>query len=218
MIDYSLKAESLRKNFGRRLIFENLSFHFSTKGIHGVAGANGSGKSTLVKIVAGISSPSAGTLTHSADGSTVIPEKLHDYIGFVSPYLVMYDEFSAEENLKLISNIRGMEYSKSRSEWLLEEFGIYNRRKDQVKAYSSGMKQRLKFVFAFLHSPPLVILDEPTSNLDSAGKDTVYKMVNSESGGKIILIASNEENDLSLCSSIIELENYKAGATEGELR
>lgn len=218
MIDYSLTADLLRKNFGRRLIFENLSFRYSANGIHGIAGANGSGKSTLVKIVAGISSPSAGKVTHKADGTIVIPEKLHDYIGFVSPYLVMYDEFTAEENLKLVSNIRGMQYNKSRSEWLLEQFGIYNRRNDQVKAYSSGMKQRLKFVFAFLHSPPLIILDEPTSNLDAAGKDSVYKMVSAESKEKIILIASNEENDLSLCSSLIELENYKSGAKEGIIR
>jgi heme exporter protein A len=71
------------------------------------------------------------------------------------------------------------------------------------------MKQRLKFVFALLHSPALLILDEPTSNLDSAGKDIVYNMIHSESSSRIILVASNEENDLKLCSSVIELENYK---------
>jgi heme exporter protein A len=79
------------------------------------------------------------------------------------------------------------------------------------------MKQRLKFVFALLHSPALLILDEPTSNLDSSGKDIVYNMAAGESSNRIILIASNEENDLRLCSSVIELENYK-NIREGERR
>ncbi|RPI65905.1 MAG: ABC transporter ATP-binding protein [Ignavibacteriales bacterium] len=218
MTDYSVKAELLRKNFGRRLIFQNLSFHFSENGIYGIAGANGSGKSTLVKMISGITSASSGKIIHSLNGTTIIEEKLHNYIGFVSPYLIMYDEFTAEENLRFVSHIRGIIYNREHSEWLLELFGIYNRRNDAVKTYSSGMKQRLKFVFAFLHSPHLILLDEPTSNLDHSGKDVVYKLIKSESQNKIIIIASNEENDLSLSSSIIDLENYKTGVKEGNIK
>lgn len=218
MTDYSLKAESLRKNFGRRLIFDNLSFNYSANGIYGIAGANGSGKSTLVKIIGGITSASSGKVIHSLNGNEIIPEKLHNHIGFVSPYLVMYDEFTAEENLKFVSDIRGIVFEKQRCDLLLEQFGIFGRRNDPVKAYSSGMKQRLKFVFALLHSPHLLIFDEPTSNLDSSGKDTVYKMAASEASGKIIIIASNEENDLAVCSTIIELENYKSAKKEREIK
>jgi heme exporter protein A len=218
MTDYLIKAESLRKNFGRRLIFEDLDFSYSDKGIFGIAGANGSGKSTLVKIIAGLLSPSSGKIVHSSGGKEIIAEKLHNHLGFVSPYLVMYDEFSAHENLKFISEIRGVKFDEDRSNWLLEQFGIFSRRHDAVKAYSSGMKQRLKFVFALLHSPSLVILDEPTSNLDASGKDTVYRIVQLESADKIILIASNEENDLALCSSVIEMENFKILRKEKEVK
>jgi heme exporter protein A len=209
MTDYSIRAEAVRKNFGRRLIFENLSFGYSGHGVYGISGPNGSGKSTLVKIIAGITGPSSGKISHLEGTKEIIPEKLHNFIGFVSPYLIMYDEFSAVENLKFISEIRGIKYNSRRADELLEDFNIFSRKDDPVKAYSSGMKQRLKFAFALLHSPPLVILDEPTSNLDSAGKDIVYNMINRESADKIILIASNEENDLKLCSSIIELDQYK---------
>jgi heme exporter protein A len=218
MTDYSIQADTLKKTFGRRLIFDNLNFSYTNNGIYGIAGANGSGKSTLVKIIAGIISPSGGKIVHKSNGVEIIPEKLHNYIGFVSPYLVLYDEFSAEENLKLILEIRGLKYNSEKADWLLEQFGIFNRKKDPVKAYSSGMKQRLKFVFALLHSPRLLIFDEPTSNLDSSGKETVYRIVNSESSDKIVLIASNEENDLSMCSSIIELGNYKEQTKERETR
>jgi heme exporter protein A len=215
MTDYSLKADSIRKNFGRRLIFDNLSFGYSVAGIYGISGPNGSGKSTLVKIIAGITAQSSGNLIHKINNKEIIAEKLHNYIGFVSPYLILYDEFNAVENLKFISEIRGIKYNSPGADELLEMFKIYTRRNDPVKAYSSGMKQRLKFVFALLHSPPLLILDEPTSNLDSSGKDIVYNLIAKESESKIILVASNEENDLKSCSSIIDLENYKHLQQEG---
>jgi len=71
------------------------------------------------------------------------------------------------------------------------------------------MKQRLKFIFALLHQPPLIILDEPTSNLDSSGKEIVYNLITQESKTNLVIIASNEDSDLSLCSGVIDLEKYK---------
>jgi heme exporter protein A len=72
------------------------------------------------------------------------------------------------------------------------------------------MKQRLKFIFAVMHSPQLLILDEPTSNLDDEGKASVYQIVEEESKNAVVIIASNERSDLALCSSLIELEHYKS--------
>ena len=71
------------------------------------------------------------------------------------------------------------------------------------------MKQRLKFIFALMHSPKLIILDEPTSNLDDKGKESVYKIIENESKTSIAVIASNEKSDLAICESIIELEKFK---------
>lgn len=71
------------------------------------------------------------------------------------------------------------------------------------------MKQRMKYLFALLHNPYLLLLDEPTSNLDKAGKDKVYEIIRDESKSKCIIIASNESSDLELCGEIIQIENYK---------
>ncbi|MGE5353009.1 MAG: ABC transporter ATP-binding protein [Acidobacteriota bacterium] len=209
MSDYKLTAEAVGKTFGRRLIFKDVNFSFENQGTFGIAGHNGSGKSTLVKIITGILGPSKGTISHLNGDSKIPIEKLHDYIGFVAPYLVLYDEFSAEENLRHFANIRGIEYNKERIDYLFNAFLLYDRRQDEVKAYSSGMKQRLKYIFALMHSPKLLVLDEPTSNLDSAGKDTVYRLIEAESTSAVVLIASNEESDLALCRSVLQLENYK---------
>lgn len=209
MTNYSLEAISLNKAFGRRLIFEDINFNYNVNGIYGISGYNGSGKSTLVKIIAGIIAPSSGKIIHTDNTKEISPEELHNYIGFVSPYLVLYDEFSAWENLWYFSKIRDVAFNTDKINDLLDKFLLLNRKDDYVKTYSSGMKQRLKFIFALMHSPKLLILDEPTSNLDNEGKEKVYNILNKEAESSVIIIASNEDSDLELCSSRLQLENYK---------
>lgn len=209
MNNFSLTLKDVTKIFGRRLIFDKINFSFESGKVYGLAGPNGSGKSTLSKIISGLLEPTRGKVIHELNGEKIIPEKLHDHLGFVSPYLVLYDEFTAEENLFHFSKIRGTEYDSEKAKSLLEEFKIYNRRTDLLKAYSSGMKQRMKFIFALLHSPQLLLLDEPTSNLDNAGKEKVYEIIKREACNNLVIIASNEDSDLALCSDVVNIENFK---------
>src|SRR3989304_296238 len=209
MSEYSLVAESVNKTFGRRLIFSYINFKLNSSTIFGISGPNGSGKSTLVKIIANIISPSSGKLVHSINGTEIKPEKLHNYIGLISPYLVLYDEFTAYENLNYFSEIRGISFDKEKVDNLLNKFLLFNRKDDLVKTYSSGMKQRLKFIFALMHSPQLIILDEPTSNLDDEGKEVVYELVKEEGSRNVVIVASNEKTDLNLCTNKIDLNDYK---------
>ena len=209
MTDFSLQAHSLQKSFGRRLVFCGITFNLNKPGVLGISGPNGSGKSTLIKILAGINSPTKGQVIHSDNGKEIISEKIHNYIGFVSPYLVLYNEFSAWENLNYFALIRNISFDKSKVESLLDQFLLLNRKDDLVKAYSSGMKQRLKFIFALMHSPAFIFLDEPTSNLDDEGKQTVYNLIKSESEKAIVIVASNEKNDLANCNEVLDLNYYK---------
>jgi heme exporter protein A len=209
MTNYSVQIENLVKYFGRRLVFSEMNFSFSSGSIYGVSGPNGSGKSTLVKIISNIISPTRGKVIHKLDDKNITHENLHNHIGFVSPYLFLYDEFSAEENLIHFSNIRGIKFEKERSDILLSKLNLFDRKDDLVRGYSSGMKQRLKFIFALLHHPQLVILDEPTSNLDNDGKEKVYELIKEEAKSNLVIIASNEDSDLQLCKEIINIENYK---------
>ena len=209
MSNYSIQTQNLAKLFGRRLIFKDINFNWTDKGIFGISGPNGSGKSTLVKIVAGLIAPSSGKIIHKNSGGEIIPEKLHNHIGFVSPYLVLYEEFSAWENLKIFAKIRGVDFNENKVTYYLTQFLLENRKDDLVKTYSSGMKQRLKFIFALMHSPEVLIFDEPTSNLDEEGKKVVYKIVNEEGKQRIVIIASNEVKDLELSSEVLLLEKFK---------
>ena len=209
MSNYSIQSQNLSRLFGRRLIFKGINFNWAEKGIFGISGPNGSGKSTLVKIVAGLIAASTGKIIHKNIGGEIIPEELHNHIGFVSPYLVLYEEFSAWENLKIFAKIRGVEFNEDKVANYLTQFLLENRKDDLVKTYSSGMKQRLKFVFALMHSPDVLIFDEPTSNLDEAGKKVIYDIVKNEGQNRIVIIASNESRDLELCNEVLLLENFK---------
>ncbi len=209
MTDYKLQFLKITKTFGRRLIFHNLDDEFISGNIYGISGPNGSGKSTFVKIIAGVISPTGGKIIHTLNGEIIPGEKLHNHIGFISPYLVLYDEFSAWENLKYISEIRGIKFNEDKAKELFDRLSLYNRRNDLLKAYSSGMKQRVKLIFALQHSPRLIILDEPTSNLDDEGKEKFYDIIRGEGKDNLVLIASNEKNDLQLCGKVINLSDYK---------
>ncbi len=209
MSSYTLALNSVTKIFGRRLVFKEIDFKMSSGNVYGISGSNGSGKSTLAKIIAGIISPSSGKVLHSNDGEKLESEQLHDYLGFVSPYLFLYDEFTAEENLTHFSKIRGVGNDKEKVDRLFELFNLSDRKSDLLKGYSSGMKQRMKFIFALQHSPRLLLFDEPTSNLDTAGKEAVYKLIKEEGENNLVIIASNEESDLSLCNEVIDVEKYK---------
>ncbi|GJQ62788.1 MAG: heme ABC exporter ATP-binding protein CcmA [Melioribacteraceae bacterium] len=209
MIDFSSQINGVTQIFGRRLIFKDINYSFAPGCIYGISGKNGSGKSTLSKIILGLISPTRGKVIHKSEGKEIIPEKLHDHIGFVSPYLFLYDEFTAWENILFFQKIRGIEPDIEKSKFLFEQFGIYDRRNDLLKGYSSGMKQRIKFIFALIHSPGLLLFDEPTSNLDTAGKDTVYKIIEESGRERIVIIASNESTDLGLCTKTLDVEQFK---------
>ncbi len=209
MNSYQLEISELQKVYSRRNIFEHVSVQYAVPGIYGVAGSNGSGKSTFVKIIAGLLLPTSGKIRHTLNGRELAEEDTLDHTGFASPYLNFYEEFSASENIRMLTAIRGMQPDADYEKMLFERFKLYDRRNDQVKAFSSGMKQRLRLIFAFFHRPELVILDEPIANLDNAGKEQIYNLVREERESRIVIIASNDDSDLALCDSIINIEEFK---------
>jgi heme exporter protein A len=114
----------------------------------------------------------------------------------VSPYLQMYDEFSAAENLKFAMAIRGMRLDRDYADDLLKRVALYQRRDDPVRTYSSGMKQRVKYAFAMIHRPPVLILDEPMSNLDADGITIVRAIMAEHRNAGILIVATNDLTDI----------------------
>lgn len=200
-----LNAREIRKDFNRRTIFDHISFELTIHDSISITGRNGSGKSTLVKILSGLLSPTAGSVTLSAGSTSIHPERRREYLGFVAPYLQLYDEFSGYENLLLATRIRGRECSVSKMEGLIERVGLRPFRDERLGTYSSGMKQRLKYAFALLHKPTLLILDEPMSNLDEAGVQMVRIMIEDQKRDGIVIIATNDAEEARMCQHNLDL-------------
>jgi len=203
MID-SLSASRLKKVFNRRIIFEEITFSVGPSQTLLITGRNGSGKSTLVKMLCGLLTPTAGTIHFVRRGGRKV-DRLAS-IGLVSPYLEMYDEFSAEENLTMALSIRGLLPDREQVEVLLENVGLHARRRDAVRAYSSGMKQRLKYAFALIHRPSILLLDEPMANLDAQGIAMVRRIMEEHRREGILAVATNDLTDVDQYEEQVNLD------------
>jgi len=206
-MDVHLQARNLRKEFGQRLVFRNLSFSAEVGNVIVVAGRNGAGKSTLLKIVAGLLTPTEGEVRLLVNGRKVSLEREKHMIGFVAPYLQLYDEFTGIENMELGAKLRGKAFDRDRAEELLRYVGLESRFEDPVGTYSSGMKQRLKYAFAILYSPPVLVLDEPSSNLDQEGTEIVRGILLEQRSRGVALIATNEPGEKQLGDILIDLDH-----------
>jgi heme exporter protein A len=204
MSPITITAQGLSKDFNRKVIFKDITFSLSSPASLSITGKNGAGKSTLSKIIAGLISSTRGSLTYAIDGNPIGIEEFKHHIGFVSPYLNLYDEFTGLENLQILSRIRtSTRLQNERMKELLTLVGLWDRRDDVVGTYSSGMKQRLKYAFALLHQPEVLILDEPTSNLDAEGIDIIKNIINEQQKMNILIVATNDKEEAAWCTQQI---------------
>jgi heme exporter protein A len=200
-------AEGVSQVFGRRRIFQDVSFQVTGGQVCVITGSNGSGKSTLLKIIAGLQVPSSGTLRITIDGASLDTVARRPYIGYAAPDLSLYRELSGRENLRFFAEMSGVSLTRQEITERLDAVGLKRRGSDAVAIYSSGMKQRLKLAFALLLAPPILLLDEPTANLDADGWTVVENIVAEQSRqGGIVLIASNEPREVQWAQLQIHLE------------
>jgi heme exporter protein A len=201
-----MTVTDIAKDFNRRPIFRDISFSLSSPSSLAITGKNGAGKSTLSKILAGLISSTRGSIAYTLNDNQIGIEEIKHYIGFVSPYLNLYDEFTALENLQLLSSIRATtQQNEGRMKELLSLVSLWQRRDDLVGTFSSGMKQRLKYAFALLHNPIVLILDEPTSNLDEDGVEFVQRMVKQQKEEGILIVATNNKEESDWCAQKIHV-------------
>jgi ABC-type multidrug transport system ATPase subunit len=200
--DYIIKADSLFKRYNRQLIFKDISFELKIGESLSVLGPNGSGKSTLLQIIAKIIRPTSGEIFYLKNNKELLQEDIFKILGFISPDLNVYEELTGMENINfIIKDKKNIEKAMN----LLELFNLIRHKEKEVKRYSSGMKQRLKLLLLLVNDSPILLLDEPGSNLDNSGKDIIYNYLDSIRDEKIIVIATNEEIEEKLCKRSISI-------------
>ena len=206
MSGITITFERLSKRFGNRPVIANLSGALRPGQVLVVAGPNGSGKSTLLNILAGLLRPSRGEVIYrDADGA--LPRaRWFEHIGMTAPDMAVYEELSARENLRFFARVRGLSKPEAALTTLLEATGLPQREQNRpVGTYSSGMKQRVKLAQAVLHAPAVLLLDEPSSNLDAAGHAVVAGLVQDFRSRAAVAVATNDPREMAWADARIEL-------------
>ena len=195
---YKLQAHKLTKRFGGLKVFSKLEFELTTGQSMAVVGPNGSGKSTLLMVLLSLYTPTKGEVVYLNDDAKMDDMAVRAKVALVSPYLNLYDQLTAEENIKFFATVSGHNIAGKAINELLVRVGLEGRGGDLVGGYSSGMKQRLKYAVAMLKEPAFLFLDEPTSNLDDAGKQLVVDIIKDFRSKSVVVIATNEKEEYHL--------------------
>ncbi|NNF57943.1 MAG: ATP-binding cassette domain-containing protein [Rhodothermaceae bacterium] len=199
--------------FGRRVLFRELALTVQPGESLAITGANGSGKSTLLKVLAGVLTPVAGAVQLVVEGEAVAEEERPLHVGFVAPYLQLYDPFSARENLLFLAKARRLSGAEARIHDVLDRVGLAKRTEDLLGTFSTGMRQRLRIAAALLHDPPLLLLDEPAATLDAAGRALVEEII--ALPDKLVVVATNDPDEAALCAHALSLDATAEARTAG---
>ena len=205
----TITLENTGKRYNQEWIFRGISTVFNT-GEHVVfVGANGSGKSTLLQTILGSLAPSEGKVMYHHDGKNIDEESIFRYISFASPYLELPEEFTLTEVLEFHAGFKPF-FNKLTAKDVLAATGLDKSASKQVKYFSSGMKQRVKLALSIFSDTPIVLLDEPLSNLDSAGVAWYKNLVNQYSPNRLFIVCSNRQADeYFFCKRELVIEDYK---------
>jgi ABC-2 type transport system ATP-binding protein len=197
-----------KKNFRTVHALKNVSFKVEKNKILGILGPNGAGKTTLLKIITGITTPGKNSGAVKLMGSSNIKAVKHR-TGFLPENPEFLKNITASELVRFALDISGTPYELGRVEELLKRVNLFDERNEKVKHFSKGMRQRIGIAQAIAHWPDLLILDEPMSGLDPAGRRMVIDIIDAYyREGKTILFSTHNLDDIeAMCTDVLVLSN-----------
>jgi len=208
-----IEINNILKCYKDIIALNNVSLIIENGEFFGLLGPNGAGKSTMMNLLAGYISPDKGEIKFDGVNITSENTAVRKKFGLVPQSLALYDEISAVENLKIFGSL----YSIPKSELKeiigekLNSVGLYERRKDMVKTYSGGMKRRLNLISSMLHSPDILLCDEPTVGVDPQSRNSIFEYLQklNEKGLTIIYTTHYMEEAEKLCGRIAIIDTGK---------
>jgi ABC-type multidrug transport system ATPase subunit len=214
----TISLSNTGKRFNREWIFRHCNYTFTSGKSYAITGPNGSGKSTLLQVIAGAILHNEGTVEYKEDAGyrmqdvkvKVPASEIQSYqmISIAAPYLELIEEMTAKEMLVFHAAFKPLLQSLSTEE-ILKIVGLENAINKQLRYYSSGMKQRLKLAQAFFSNTPVLLLDEPTTNLDADGIKLYQALISNYTKDKLVIVSSNVKQEYDFCKEVIEIGDYK---------
>lgn len=198
------------KRFNRDWIFRHLTFTFDHGNSYAIVGPNGSGKSTLLQVLGGAMQSSEGNIQWSMSNGQLTPDELFNHVSICAPYLEVVEEMTIREFLRFHAHFKSLLPSVSVDK-IISAMGLDNAVGKQIRYYSSGMKQRVKLAQSFFSDTPLLLLDEPCTNLDEAGVGLYHTLINDYCKDRLVIVSSNDEVEYKFCKTRINITDYKEG-------
>lgn len=198
----------LGKRFNRDWIFRNVNFQFEDRKHYAITGPNGSGKSTLLQIISGSAIFNEGNINYFENQKKLNSEKIFQKISFAAPYLETIEEMTLAEFFSFHHAMKGW-LPDLKTEEIIYLSSLENAAHKQIRYYSSGMKQRVKLAQAIFSNTPVVLLDEPLTNLDEAGILLYHDLIEKYCNNRLLIISSNDKKEYSFCQERIDMREYK---------
>ena len=203
-----ITLSDIGKKFNRQWVFKGINLEISSQQSLALVGNNGSGKSTLIQIIFNFQTYSKGSINYWLNQKLLTEEELVGKISLAAPYLELFEDFTLIEMLqfhfKLIPKQAGISLEE-----MISNGGLGGQENKAVKYFSSGMKQRLKLLMAVYADTPLLLLDEPCSNLDNQGIEWYRNLVQTQLKKRTIIIASNQLFEYDFCDSTLSVHDFK---------
>ncbi len=198
------------KRFNRDWIFRHFNYSFETGQSYAITGPNGSGKSTLLQVLSGALMINEGNIQFAIGNSqsAISNDSIYEYVSICAPYLEVVEEMTVKELLEFHHGFKPF-IQGCTSESIIEKVGLSSARDKQIRNYSSGMKQRVKLAQAVFSDTPILLLDEPCTNLDAEGISLYHSLIRELSSNRIVVVSSNDEVEYSFCKERINILDYK---------
>mgnify|MGYP000108902689 FL=1 len=205
---FTIQVKNASKRFHNEWIFKNLDLELSSGDTLAITGGNGSGKSTLLKCLSGAIPLTSGTIQYQAGSTQISEEHWFRSLALATPYLELPEEFTLSEVINFHFQFKNPLQNRTNTE-ILEVLGLEKHKSKAISQFSSGMKQRVKLALAIFSEVPFLLLDEPTTNLDTQGLSWYLKLIQQYSPGRILVICSNDPREYDFCEKKITLEDLK---------
>ena len=203
-----IKLKKVSKRFQYKWIFKDVELDLAPNRAYAITGPNGSGKSTLLRVISGQLHPSAGEVSYERENHPLEVEAVYRHLSFAAPYIDLIEDFSLSEMLKFHRAFKNFQ-SGLDDRTLKAILNLSTTKNQPVKYYSSGMKQRLKLLLAICSDTEVLLLDEPTTNLDKPGAKWYAELLEKYAHDRLVIIASNVESDYAYCREVIDVVGFK---------
>jgi ABC-type multidrug transport system ATPase subunit len=204
-----IRLTNAGKRYNREWIFRGLNFEFHNNIKYAVTGPNGSGKSTLLQVIAGATLFNEGDIAYSSGDKKIETENVFRYVAIAAPYLELVEEMTLTEFLQFHSGLTSW-LAGFTSGAIISLLQLEAATHKQIRYFSSGMKQRLKLAQAIFSNVPVVLLDEPCTNLDEDGIALYKELVKNYCSNRLVIVSSNDVNEYDFCEEVIDIRNYKS--------